>query len=61
MLSSLYINLALSPLIPYFNIIPYLSFLEDILSSPMDHTPTGSIPVTGLQPSAVSTPLWGLG
>ena len=58
---SLYINLALSLLSFPFNIIFISSSLEDVLSSPMDHTPTGSIPATGLRPSAISSPLWGSG
>ena len=58
---SLYIDLAPSPHLLPSNIIFISSSLEDVLSSPMDHTPIGSIPVTGLQPSAVGSPLRGSG
>ena len=58
---SLYIDLAPSPHSLSSNIIFISSSLEDVLSSPMDHTPNGSIPATGLRPSAVGSPLWGSG
>ena len=58
---SLYIDLALSPHLFPSNINFILSSLEDVLSLPMDHTPTGSIPATGLQPSTIGSPLWGSG
>ena len=58
---SLYIDLALSPHSLPSNIIFISSSLEDVLSSPMDHTPIRSIPATSLRPSAVGSPLRGLG
>ena len=39
-----------------YRVIFISSSLEDVLSSPMDHTPTRSIPATSLQPSAVGSP-----
>ena len=58
---SLYIDLAPLPHSLPSNIIFISSSLEDVLSSPMDHTPIRSIPATGLQPSAVGSPLQGSG
>ena len=58
---SLYIDLAPSPHLLPSNIIFISSSLEDVLSLPMDHTPIGSIPATGLWPSAVGSPLRGSG
>ena len=58
---SLYIDLAPSPYFTPFNIICHSSSSGDTLSLPMDHTPTGSLPATGLWPSAVGSPLWGSG
>ena len=42
---SLYIDLAPSPYFTPFNIICHSSSSGDTLSSPMDHTPTGSLPL----------------
>ena len=58
---SLYINLAPWPHPIPFNIICHSSSLGVTSSSSMDTTPTGSIPVTSLQPSTVGSPLWGSG
>ena len=58
---SLYIDLALLPHSLSSNIIFVSSSLEDVLSSPMDHMPIGSIPATSLWPSAIGSPLWGSG
>ena len=58
---SLYIDLAPLPYLIPFNIIHHSSSSGVTLNSPMDHTPTGSIPVTGLQPSAIGSPLQGSG
>ena len=60
-LSSLYIDLAPSPLPHSFNIISCSSSSEVTLSSPMDTTPTGSNPLSGLRLSAVGSPLRGSG
>ena len=58
---SLYIDLAPSPYLTPFNIIHHSSSSGDTLSSPMDHMPTRSIPVTGLWPLAIGSPLRGSG
>ena len=58
---SLYINLAPLPHSFLFNIIFISLSLEGVLSLSMDTMPTRSIPATSLQPSAIGSPLWGLG
>ena len=57
----LYIDLAPLPYLIPFNIICHSSSSGVTLSSPMDHTPTGSTSATSLRPSAISSPLRGLG
>ena len=59
--SSLYIDLAPSPQSLFFQYYLRCIILEDILSLPMDTTPNGSSPLSGLRPSAIGSPLRGLG
>ena len=60
-LSSLYIDLAPSPLLRSFQYYSCSIILEDALSSLVDTTPNGSSPLSGLRPSAVGSPLRGSG
>ena len=60
-LSSLYINLALLPHSLSFQYYLHCIILEDVLSSPMDTTPTRSNPLSGLQLSTIGSPLQGSG